>query len=95
MKNETRYIVVVFYEGIGRTLQTDDKVRIFFSRYAKVYKNLGSAICKANKLFYQYKNEKTCVFKVSLNEELSCDRYKDWYKDKDRLVWTSEQWLIG
>lgn len=77
----------MFYEGIGYTLQTDDKPRIFFSEYAKVYKNLGSAIKRANKLFYQYRNDKVCVFKAVLDERLSCDQYNNWYKDENRLMW--------
>jgi hypothetical protein len=89
----TRYIVVLFYQGIGHTLQTDDKPRIFFSKDAKVYKNLGSAIKRANKLFYQYCNDNICVFKVVLDERLSCDQYMGWYKDENRLMWNSSKWF--
>ena len=81
----TRYIVVLFYEGIGRTLQTDNNFRVFFERYAKVYKNLGSAINKANKTSNQYICDKVCVFKVTLDERLSCDQYKKWCEDEERL----------
>ena len=88
-----RYIVVLFYQGIGRTLQTDDKPRIFFSKDAKVYKNLGGAIKRANKLFYQYDNDKVCVFKVVLDERISCDQYNNWYKDENRLMWYSSKWF--
>lgn len=88
-----RYIVVLFYQGIGRTLQTDDKPRIFFSKDAKVYKNLDGAIKRANKLFYQYYNDKVCVFKVVLDERISCDQYNNWYKDENRLMWDSSKWF--
>jgi len=90
---DTRYIVVVFYKGIGHTLQTDNEPRVFFSKYARLYKNLGSAIKRANELFYQYANEKVCVFKVSLDERLSCDQYNDWCKDENRLIWDSSKWF--
>ena len=93
MESNIRYIIVLFVKGIGYTLQTDDKPRVFFTRHSKAYKNLGSAIKRANKLFYQYANDKVCVFKVTLDDRLSCDQYNNWYKDEDRLVWDSNKWF--
>ena len=87
----TRYIIVLFHKGIGYTIQTDDKPHIFFKKYAKVYKRIGSAVKKANYIFNHYINDKVCVFKVTLNEELSCDQYNNWYKDENRLMWDSSK----
>ena len=36
-----------------------------------------------------YMHDKVCVFKVNLNEELSCDKYKNWYEDENRLEYES------
>jgi hypothetical protein len=83
-ENDIRYIVVVFYEGIGYTLQTDNKPHIFFQNPPLVYKKLGYAKNKADKLAAGYLHDKVCVFKVKLNEELYCDKYKEWC-ESDRL----------
>jgi hypothetical protein len=84
-----RYIVVVFYEGIGYTLQTDDKVHLFFHHPALVYKKLGHAKNKADKLAVAYCHDKVCVFKVELDERLSLDQYKNWCEDDNRLEYTT------
>jgi len=86
---DVRYIVVVFYQGIGYTLQTDDKPHIFFHHPALVYKKLGHAKNKADKLAAAYLHDKVCVFKVKLDENLSCDQYKEWCEDDDRLQYES------
>jgi len=88
-KSNIRYIVVVFYEGIGYTLQTDDKVHLFFHHPALVYKKLGHAKNKADKLTATYCHDKVCVFKVELDERLSLDQYKNWCEDDDRLEYTT------
>ena len=88
-QSNIRYIVVLFYEGIGYTLQTDDKVHIFFHHPALVYKKLGHAKNKADKLTATYCHDKVCVFRVELDERLSCDQYKNWCKDDDRLEYTT------
>jgi hypothetical protein len=89
-KKNTFYIVVVFYDGLGYTLQEDEKVHLFFHYGIKGYKKLAYAIKKANRLAYTYVNEKTCIFKVEEDERISCDQYSDWYKDKDRLVYENK-----
>lgn len=90
--NKEVYIIVVFLDGIGCTLQTDNKAHVFFSRNAKTYKRLGCAIKRACKLSSKYLNDTVCVFKVSEGERLSSDQYKEWKKDKERLMWNAEQW---
>ena len=86
-ESDVRYIVVAFYQGIGYTLQEDDKIHIFFHHYPKSYKKLGNAINAAKKVNREYFNETTCVFKTKLEERLSCDQYDQWYKDKERVMW--------
>ena len=88
-QSNIRYIVVVFYEGIGYTLQTDDKVHLFFRHPALVYKKLGHAKNKADKLAVAYCHDKVCVFKVELDERLSLDQYKNWCEDDNRLEYTT------
>ena len=87
-ESDVRYIVVVFYQGIGYTLQTDGKPHIFFHHPPLVYKKLGHAKNKADGLAASYINDKVCVFKVKLDEELSCDLYKDWCEG-DRIEYES------
>ena len=88
-ESNIRYIVVVFYQGIGYTLQTDDKPHIFFHHPAQVYKKLGHAKNKADKMTAAYIHDKVCVFKVKLDERLSCDQYKNWCEDENRLEYES------
>lgn len=90
-KKNTFYIVVVFYDGLGYTLQEDDRPHLFFHYNAKGYKKLAYAIKRANLLAYTLVNEKTCVFKVEEGERISCDQYDDWCKDKDRLVYENKR----
>ena len=84
-QNNIRYIVVVFYQGFGYTLQTDDKIYIFFHHPAIEYKKLGHAKNKADKVAQKWLHDKVCVFKVELDERLSCDQYDKWYEDENRL----------
>lgn len=86
MLNNTRYILVVFHNGIGYTYQTDDNIRWFFTRSAVTYQKLSYAKTKAEKLGRRFPNCKVCVFKVEREESLSCDQYRDWYKDENRLM---------
>lgn len=86
----TRYIVVAFNDGIGHTLQTNGKLHIFFSKPPLVYKLLKCAVNKAFKISNEYRVDKVCVFKCCLNERLSCDQYKEWLKDDNRLVYSIE-----
>jgi hypothetical protein len=88
-ESNIRYIVVVFYQGVGYTLQTDDKPHIFFHHPALVYKKLGHAKNKADKMTAAYLHDKVCVFKVKLDENLSCDQYNNWCEDEDRLEYES------
>ena len=60
-ESNIRYIVVVFYQGVGYTLQTDDKPHIFFHHPALVYKKLGHAKNKADKMTAAYLHDKVCV----------------------------------
>jgi hypothetical protein len=85
--SNTRYIVVAFWEGVGYTYQMDNKLHFFFHHPAIVYKKLGHAINRANNLSNTYLNDKVCVFKVELDERLSCDQYKKWCNDKSRMVY--------
>ena len=91
--NKTRYVVVLFYQGIGYTYQDDGKVHIFFHYNPLSYKKLGHAKNRADKLGQQYVHEKVCVFKVELDEELSCDKYISWANDKDRLVYETKGYM--
>ena len=88
-----RYIVVVFVDGVGCTLQEGDILAWFFKHYPKSYKYFESARKKANKLLHQYKCEKVCVFKTCLEERLSCDQYEKWCKDGNRVMWDSSKIL--
>lgn len=87
---KTRYIIVLFLEGIGCTLQNNDELHQFFFREVKEYKNIASAITKANRVSKKYFNDKVCVFKTNSGERLSSDQYREWYKDKDRLIYSTE-----
>jgi len=93
-KNNIRYIVVVFIDGVGCTLQEYNYVAWFFRHYPKCYQLFEWARKKANKLLYQYKCDKVCIFKTELDERLSCDRYEKWCKDENRLMWDSSK-LLG
>lgn len=86
----TRYIVVAFSDGIGHTLLTNNKFKVFFDRHALVYKLLKCAVNKAFKMSNEYRVDKVCVFKVRLGEELNCCQYKDWLKDDNRLMYSIE-----
>ena len=88
---DIRYIVVGFIDGVGCTLQEHNYLAWFFRHYPKSYTYFESARKKANKLLYQYKCSKVCVFKVKLDERLSCDQYEKWCKDKDRNIWDSSK----
>ena len=88
-----RYIVVVFIDGVGCTLQEGDILAWFFKHYPKSYKYFESARKKASKLLHQYKCEKVCVFKTCLEERLSCDQYEKWCKDENRVMWDSSKIL--
>lgn len=88
-----RYIVVVFVDGVGCTLQEGDILAWFFKHYPKSYKYVESARKKANRLLHQYKCEKVCVFKTYLEERLSCDQYEKWCKDENRVMWDSSKIL--
>lgn len=87
--NNTRYIVVAFYDGIGYTYQTDYKLHVFFCNHSAIsYKRLGCAITAAESLYWKYACiSMVCVFKVELGERLSCDQYKDWSKDENRTAY--------
>lgn len=87
----TRFIVVVFIDGVGCTLQEGDVVAWFLRHYAKAYKYFECARKKANTLLYQYRCSKVCVFKVELEERLSCDQYEKWCKDENRNMWDSSK----
>ena len=86
MENKTRYIVVVFRNNVGYTYQTDGGIRWFFSNNALGYIKLAYAKKRAEDLGKVFPNHLVCVFKCELTEELSCDKYHDWYKDNDRLM---------
>lgn len=86
MTNKTRYVLVVFCDGIGCTYQTNNKVKWFFTHSAVSYQKLACAKKKAEVLGRKYPNCKVCVFKVELEERLSCDQYKKWCKDDSRLM---------
>lgn len=88
VKNDTRYIIVVFHQRIPFLLQMDGKVHWYFQSHALSYKRLGSAINKAKKLCAQYQNVITCVFKTELGEELSMGDFKKWVDDKERLAFS-------
>jgi len=85
MESNTRYIVVVFYQGIGYTYQWSGKIGIFFRAPAVAYKRLGCAKNTAEKLGREYLHDRVCVFKTELGERISCDQYKDWFNDENRL----------
>lgn len=86
MADKTRYILVVFDDGIGYTYQTDGNVRWFFNHSAVAYKKLAYAKRKAEILGRRYPNNKVCVFKTELDETLSCSFYRNWCKDENRLM---------
>lgn len=85
-ESNIRYIVVLFYQGIGYTLQTDNKPHVFFERSAKSFKTIGRAIKAANKVSMEYRHDTACIFKVRANERLSCDTYQKWFKDESRVA---------
>lgn len=58
---------------------------ISFRHPAIAYKKLGHAKNKADKVARKWLHDKVCVFKVELDERLSCDQYDKWYKDENRL----------
>lgn len=87
----TRFIVVVFIDGVGCALQGRNTLAWFFRYYPKSYKYFESARKKANKLLYQYHCDKVCVFKVELEERLSCDQYGKWCNDENRNMWDSSK----
>ena len=91
--NKTRYIVVLFFQGIGYTYQEDGKVHIFFHYSPLTYEKLGHAKNRADKLGQRYIHEKICVFKVELDEQISCDQYILWANDKDRLVYETKGYM--
>lgn len=93
-KSNIRYIVVVFIDGVGCTLQEHNYLAWFFKHYPKCYQYFECARKKANRLVYQYKCEKVCVFKTELGERLSCDQYGKWCKDENRVMWDSSS-LLG
>ena len=86
MDSNVRYIIVLFWDGVGYTYQTDDKVHIFFHHPAVAYKKLAYAKKRAEEVGRRWLNTDTCVFKVKLDERLSCDQYKNWCEDDDRLM---------
>ena len=88
-----RFIVVVFIDGIGCTLQGRNTLAWFFRYYPKCYTYFESARKKANRLLYQYRCDKVCVFKVELKERLSCDQYEKWCNDENRNMWDSSKLL--
>lgn len=92
-KNNIRYIVVVFIDGVGCTLQDHDHLSWFFRHYPKCYQYFECARKKANRLVYQYKCEKVCVFKTELGERLSCDQYEAWCRDENRVMWDSSNFF--
>jgi hypothetical protein len=85
-KSNFRYIVVLFYQGIGYTLQTDGKARVFFERNPKDFKTIGRAIKAANKAGREYYNDSVYIFKTKTDERLSCDVYKKWSNDEGRVA---------
>lgn len=90
---DIRYIVVVFIDGVGCTLQGQNYLAWFFRYYPKSYKYFESARKKANRLLYQYHCDKVCVFKTKLEERLSCDQYEKWCEDENRNMWDSSKLL--
>lgn len=87
---DTRYIVVLFYEDIGCPFRMNGRVRAFSSNPEMPYKKLGYAINKANKLFSEYLTDRVCVFKYKVGEHTPCGKYKDWCKDKERMVYNTD-----
>lgn len=85
--NTTRYIIVLFSKGIGYTRQIDNRFHAFFNNPAKAYKRMGCAINMAKKLINHYCFDQIYVFRVELNEELSCQKYNKWCNDETRKVW--------
>ena len=83
---DVRYIVVLFWEGVGYTYQIDNKVHIFFHHDAMVYEKLAFAKKRAEKVGRTWVSDKVCVFKIAQGERLSCDQYNDWYEDENRLM---------
>lgn len=87
MENNTRYIVVLFWDGVGYTYQTDRMVHVFFHHSAVAYKKLAYAKKCAEKAGRTWFNDKVCVFKVSLDDRISCDQYDKWCEDDSRLMY--------
>ena len=92
-KSNIRYIVVVFIDGVGCTLKERNYLAWFFRHYPKCYQYFECARKKANRLLYQYKCKKVCVFKTTLGERLSCDQYEKWCKDENRVMWDSSNFF--
>lgn len=87
------YIIVVFYEGIGYTLQGRDEIHIFFHKGVKYYKNLKCAINKAQMLSTRYLNEGVYVFKIAEGERISCDQYKNWKSDDSHNMYVATSYM--
>jgi hypothetical protein len=85
-KGNIRYIVVLFWDGVGYTYQTDGKVHWFFTHPAVAYKKLAYAKKRAEEVGRTWVSSKVCVFKVELDERLSCDQYDKWCEDENRLM---------
>lgn len=83
---EVRYIVVLFWNDVPYTLQTDDKVHYFWHHAATGYKKLAWAKKRAESLGREYLHDKVCVFKVDRGETLQRDDYAKWLEDNNRLM---------
>lgn len=82
MGNE--YIVVVFQnDGIGYTLQTDDRCYWAFSHHAKIYKRFGMAKKAVSRMKSKYSYKRIVVYDITDVKSISCSFFKDW---EDKIV---------
>ena len=88
MADSRQYVVVVFYSGIGHTLQENNKLGQFFTSHPKFYKNRENAVAKAKRL--ATRGDFSCIFAVSGDERISCDQYNMWMNDNSRMIFKSK-----
>lgn len=79
------YIIVWFWEGIGHTLQSDGKMRWCFTHRMKTYKYQKTAENIAKKMFHRFKVERIVVYKIDMNEYVSCSCFSEWDKTDKKV----------
>lgn len=84
------YIIVVFWDGIGHTLQGKDTLLWYFKYFPKYYVKLDCAIKRAKRLRAKYPSvEKVVVYKIDATERFSCSDFCNW---DDRIAFDTSNY---